>query len=265
MKATIKSPSDTISPSRARRLSTLLHDDSLDTLHGSKKLQHIFTYYKFPLAVICILLYFIGRGIYGYLTHKDTLLYTALVNVNAGETLTGQLNEGFMEYLEADASKDMLQLYTGLYLTDDELNEWHEYTYASRMKILAAIEGKLMDVILMNSEAFDAFSQNGYLLDLDVFLSANAPDLYSILKPDLVENIVILKDNADDLALDASVSYTAVTEEHCFGLDMSGTAYICQAGFSDTVYLGIIANTPRKDAVIAFLRYLTAADCKPYP
>ena len=250
MKAVRKSLSNASLPSRGGRLGSLLRDGNIDSLHGRKKLQHIFAYYKFPLAVACILLYFIGRGIYGHLTHRDTLLYAALVNVNAGESLTGQLNEGFMKYLDADESKDMLQLYSGLYLTDDELNEWHEYTYASRMKILATIEGKLMDVVLMNREAFDAFSQNGYLLDLDGFLSANAPDLYPALKPDLAKNIVNLEDNADDLALDSSVPYTAVTEEHCFGLDISKTACIGQAGFDDTVYLGIIANTPRKETVI---------------
>ncbi len=149
------------------------------------------------------------------------LLYTALVNVNAGETLTGQLGTDFTAWLDADASKYETHLYTGLYLTDDELNEWHEYTYASRMKILAAIEGKDMDVVLMNREAFDAFSQNGYLLNLDSFLSAEDPELYQALEPALVSNIVILEDNADDMALDDSLSYSAVTQEHFFGLDLS--------------------------------------------
>lgn len=245
-------------PSAGKRLGKWLKDDSLGTLHGWKKVQHILAYYKFPLAVLCLLLYFTGSNIYGQLTRKDVLLYTALVNVNAGETLAGQLGPDFTDYLEADKAKCETQLYTGLYLTDNELNEWHEYTYASRMKILAAIEGKMMDVVLMNREAFDAFSQNGYLLDLDSFLADRDPELYRTLKPALVDNIVILEDNADYMALDDSLSYSAVTEEHCLGLDLSGSPYIGQAGFEDTVYLGIVANTPRADAVIAYLRYLTA-------
>ncbi len=245
-------------PSAGKRLGKWLKDDSLGTLHGRKKLQHILFYYKFPLAALCFLLFFTGSNIYGQLTRKDVLLYTALVNVNAGETLAGQLGPDFTASLDADTSKYETQLYTGLYLTDDELNEWHEYTYASRMKILAAIEGKMMDVVLMNREAFDAFSQNGYLLDLDSFLAARDPELYRTLQSALVDNIVILEDNADDMALDDSLSYSAVTEEHRFGLDLSGSPYIGQAGFEDTVYLGIVANTPRADAVIAYLRYLTA-------
>lgn len=246
-----------------KRLSALLKDDGLCTLHGWKRVQHILAYYRFPLALLCILLYLIGWNVYAHLTHRDVLLYTALVNVNAGETLTGQLGTDFTAWLDADASKYETHLYTGLYLTDDELNEWHEYTYASRMKILAAIEGKDMDVVLMNREAFDAFSQNGYLLDLDGFLSAEDPELYQALEPALVSNIVILEDNADDMALDDSLSYSAVTQEHRFGLNLSESPYIGQAGFEDTVYLGIVANTPRTDAAVSYLRYLTGESHSP--
>ena len=241
-----------------RRLAVLFKDDNLNTLHGRKKIEHILAYYKLPLLLLSIFLYFIGYNIYRHLTHKDVILYTALVNVVAGDDLAGQLREGFTAHLNLDANKYETILYTELYLTDDELNAWHEYTYASRMKILAAIEGKMIDVVLMNQEAFDAFSQNGYLYDMDEILPENAPDLYDRLKPILSSNIVILEDNSDDLALDASISYSAVTQEAHFGLDLSGTGRIRQAGFEDTVYLGVIANSPRMDAVMEYLRYLIA-------
>ena len=149
-----------------------------------------------------------------------------------------------------------MQLYTGLYLTDDETNPYHEYTYASSMKILASIDGKQLDVVLMNKEAFDAFSQNGYLCDLEELLSSEDVDLYNRLKPHLVTNTVILEDNSTDLQLDPSITYQAVTEEHPFGLDLSQTSMISDAGFSDIVYLGIIANSPRTEEAIDYVRYL---------
>lgn len=242
------------------RLAVILKDENLNTLHGRKKIGHILTYYKFPLIILCIFLYVIGYNIYGRLTHKDVVLYTALVNVVTGEDLTRQLGEDFLTHAGADMSKYELKLYTELYLTDDELNAYHEYTYASRMKILASIEGKQLDIVLMNQEAFDAFSQNGYLYDLDSILSEHAPDLYGYLQPKLVSNVVILEDNADDLALDASVEYAAVTQEALYGLDLSETPLIRQAGFEDSVYLGIIANSPRLDTVMEYLRYLTAGE-----
>lgn len=238
------------------RLSLLLKDENLTKLHGWKKIGHILAYHKLPLFLLCISLYFIGYSVYRHLTHKDVVLYTALVNMTAGEDLIRQLGEDFTAYTRADMSKQETKLYTELYLTDDELNAYHEYTYASRMKILASIEAKQMDVVLMNQEAFDAFSQNGYLYDLDSVLSEHAPDLYESLMPDLVSNVFILEDNADDLALDDTIPYAAITKEALYGLDMSDAPLIRRAGFQDTVYLGIIANSPRLDTVMEYLRYL---------
>lgn len=242
--------------SMGERLSLLLKDENLTKLHGRKKIGHILAYYKLPLLILCFFLYIIGYSIHRHFTHKDVVIYAALVNVVAGEDLIRQLGEDFTEYLGADMSKYESKLYTELYLTDDELNAYHEYTYASRMKILASIEAKQMDVVLMNQEAFDAFSQNGYLYDLDSILSEHAPDLHEALKQNLTNNVVILEDNADDLALDNSIEYSAVTREALFGLNLSQIPLIRRAGFEDTVYLGIIANSPRLDTVMEYLRYL---------
>ena len=230
--------------------------EKLKTLHGPQKIRYIWDYYKLPIVVLCILLYILGYSLYGHFTHKETILYTALVNVSASDSLTEQLSTGFLDSLDQDTSKTTMQLYTGLYLTDDETNPYHEYTYASRMKILASIDGKQLDVVLMNKEAFDAFSQNGYLCDLEELLSSEDVDLYNRLKPHLVTNTVILEDNSTDLQLDPSITYQAVTEEHPFGLDLSQTSMISDAGFSDIVYLGIIANSPRTAEAIDYVRYL---------
>ncbi|MDY5845700.1 MAG: hypothetical protein SPJ92_04025 [Bariatricus sp.] len=230
--------------------------EKLKTLHGPQKIRYIWDYYKLPIVVLCILLYILGYSLYGHFTHKETILYTALVNVSASDSLTEQLSTGFLDSLDQDTSKTTMQLYTGLYLTDDETNPYHEYTYASRMKILASIDGKQLDVVLMNKEAFDAFSQNGYLCDLEELLSSEDVDLYNRLKPHLVTNTVILEDNSTDLQLDPSITYQAVTEEHPFGLDLSQTSMISDAGFSDIVYLGIIANSPRTEEAINYVRYL---------
>ena len=95
--------------SAGERLAILLKDDNLNTLHGRKKIGHILAYYKFPLFILCIFLYFIGYNIYGHITHKDVVLYAALVNVAAGEDLTWQLREGFMAYAGTDMSKNELK------------------------------------------------------------------------------------------------------------------------------------------------------------
>lgn len=225
-------------------------------LHGTAKIQYIWDYYKLPIAVICIGLYIVGYIIYGRLTHKDTLLYTALVNVNAGETLTEELGLDYLDYLHANSSKETIELYTGLYLTDDETNQYYEYTYASSTKIVASIDAERLDVVFMDKEAFDAFSQNGYLCNMKEFLMQQAPELYSLLQSSLENNIVILEDNALEADLDPSVSYSAETTELPMALNLSQSDIIKQAGFNDTVYLGIIANTPRTKEIVSYLKYL---------
>lgn len=229
---------------------------TLKSLPGKKKLQYIWDYYKLPLALICILLYVIIYVSYRHFTYKEPVLYTALVNVNAGETLTAQLDQGFLDAAGINASQNRLYLYSGLFLTDDESSSYHEYTYASRMKILAAIDGEQLDVVLMDKEAFDAFSQNGYLYRIDELLQEEAPDLYEELQPFIVENTFIAEDNSFEMQFDDSVTYSAVTEEYPMGLELSQAELIRQAGFEDTVYFGIVANSPRIDTALDYLQYL---------
>ena len=228
----------------------------LRNLHGTKKIQYIWDYYKLLLVILGIFLYVIIYILYRHLTYKDTILYTALVNVYTSETLTEQLETSFLEVSDIDTSKNKLHLYSGLYLTNDENNAYHEYTYASRMKILASIDGELLDVVLMNKEAFDAFAQNGYLCDIDELISEENADFYDIIKPFIVNNIYIEEDNSFELIFDSSIQYSAVTEEYPMGLDMSQALLFKQAGFEEPVYFGVIANSPRKDTAVAYLQYL---------
>lgn len=203
------------------------------SLQGKQRVQYVWDYYKFPIAVALILIYIIGYNVYGHFSKKDIILYTGLVNVSVNDRLNEQLSAGFLEFMEEDISKKDVQLYTGLYLTDDPNDPNHEYTYASRIKILAAIDGEQLDVVLMNKEAFDAFSQNGYLCNLEELLQESAPDMTEELKPYLV------------------------TREYPAGLDLSQMNLFKQAGFEDTVYLGVIANSPRMDTAVEYINFFT--------
>lgn len=231
--------------------------EKLATLHGAQKIQYIWDYYKLPIVVICIFMYILCYFLYRHFTHKETVLYTALVNVVASDSLTEQLSTGFLNSAEFDSSKNDLQLYTGLYLTNDEANPYYEYTYASRVKILALIDSEQLDVVLMNREAFDIFSQNGYLCNLEELLYASdPPDIYTALKPYFVTNLVILEDNYVDAQLDPSIPYQAITEEYVTGIDLSQAHLIRQAGFDDIMYLGIIDNSTHKSTSSAYIEYL---------
>ncbi len=225
-------------------------------LHGMQKVCYIWDYYKFPIFICLLFFYIIIYAVYGHFSKKTAVLYTGLINVSVDGQLNAQLSDGFLDFADEDAGKKEVPLYTGLYLTNDQNNPHHEYTYASRIKILASIDGEQLDVVLMNKEAFDAFSQNGYLCNLEKLFQESAPDTLHEIEPYLVTNISILEDNADDLSLDSSLSYQAVTEEYPMGLNVSQKGIFKQAGFEDDVYLGIIKNSPRTDMAIKYIDYL---------
>ena len=165
--------------------------EKLRSLHGRQRLRYIWDYYKLPLAVLCILIYIIGYIIYGQVTHKDTVLCTALINISAGEEFTSGLSSGYLDYLGEDPSENEVELMTGLYLTDNESDPNYEYTYASQVKVLASVNSRQLDVILMNGEAFDILSRNDYLCDLDNLLSGIDPDLYSQTEEYITENTAL--------------------------------------------------------------------------
>ena len=228
----------------------------LDHLHGKQKIQYIWDYYKLPIVICLIFLYIISYTIYGRFSQKETLLYTALVNVSASEQLTDELSLGFLDFLDVNSSKKELKLYTGLYLTDNPDSPNYEYTYASRIKIIASIDDEKLDVVLMNREAFDAFSQNGYLCNLEELLRDAESLTRTEWEPYLAANTVILEDNADEVLQDSSLKYQAVTEEYPMGLNVSQAGVFRQAGFEDDVYLGVLKNSPRMEMAVEYIRYL---------
>lgn len=230
----------------------------LRELHGLKKIEYIWDYYKLPLAVICIVLYIIGYSIYGYAAQKDTELCTALVNVSVSDSLADRLGNGYLEYLGEDTSKQQVELFTGLYLTEDEASPDHEYTYASQVKLLSAIDSRQLDVVLMNREALDVFSRNGYLCNLGKLLSETDPALYTEIEPYLVTGAAPAAADSSDSNSDFVDGDVHYPEGIPVGLDVSQAPMLRQAGFGDTVYVGIIENSERKNAAADYIEYLFA-------
>lgn len=220
--------------------------------------DYIWTYYKLPIALGLAALFLLCSTVYCQITKKEAVLYSAHINVSAGEALESQLDGGFVSSIGASPQKAEIYLYRGIYLSDDPSPENHQYGYASKLKLTAAIEAKQLDVVLMNREAYDIFSQNGYLLDLRKLLASNAP-LYQVLESQLTANTVILEDNAIEYSLNETSQYQVATEEVANGLEISASPMFQAAGFSEPVYLGVIANSPRIPTVMQYIGYLTGA------
>ena len=236
---------------------------STPKLKGWKKIQYILDYYKLPLILAGILLYSILWLTNRNLTQKENVLYVGLVNAAPSEELCGKLSDGYLEEAGYSKSDHALYLYRNLYLTTDETSEYHAYSYATKLKILGAIEARQLDAVLMNKEAFDAFSQNGYLVDLKELLRSaqvrdRVPELYVRIENALQKNIRIEEDNSLDVMLGNENVYQSVTSEGIFGMDLTAaSSLIRQEELSGTIYFGILANSPRQEEAIHYLDYLT--------
>lgn len=222
--------------------------ESFRKMDTRRKIEHIYTYHKWTILLVLIALFVLGDTVHRQVTKKDVPVYLGFANVTVGSDLQETITLGFLEDQGLNPKKNEVLVYSGLYLSDNASAEDHQYAYASRLKVMAAINAKHLDVLLMNREAYDLLSQSGYLLPLE--------GLPQPLTSWLVENEVVLEDNSIEVQLNEADEYRVVTQSVKNGLCVSSFPCFQSAGFDGDVYLGVIANTTRFDTVIAYLEYL---------
>ena len=220
-----------------------------------EKAEYLFTYYRWHFVLFLVVLLIAFSAVHRAVAKKEAVLYTAYINFAVGDELDGALSAGFLHAQGEDERRAEVYVYRSLYLSDDASPANHEYAYASRLKLLGAIEAKKLDVVLMNGEAYDILSQSGYLLDLQSLLGEDAA-LLDKLRGDLRENEVVVSDNALEYRLNEAETYEAVTVRETNALELSALPAFDGAGFSGTVYLGVVANSPRLPACRDYLAYL---------
>ncbi|MDO4620198.1 MAG: hypothetical protein Q4B09_06195 [Lachnospiraceae bacterium] len=136
--------------------------EHLKELHGKAKLLYIWQYYKLPIVIVCAAVYFICSFIYGQVTRKERVLYAAVSNIELSPDSVETLTTQFLDACSLDAKKEEVSLSQGLYLSDSETAD-AQFTAASRMKLLASIEAKQLDVIICTQEVLDEFDENEWL------------------------------------------------------------------------------------------------------
>ncbi len=215
----------------------------------AKKAEHIFTYYKWPILLGLLALLILGSAVYRQFTKKEPVLYLALVNVAPGEQTERSLTADYLAAAGHDARKREVYLYPDLYLSDEADTINHEYAYASKMKLTGAISAQKLDLALMNREAYDIFSAQGFLLELS--------ELPDELSPLLTENDVVVSDNSVDVLLGNAQEERRVTKSAANALAVSTLPLFRDAVFDGELYLGVLANSPRQEESLAYLRYVS--------
>ncbi len=229
------------------------HKAAFRAMSPADKLDYIASYYKWPILLTVILLVIFGSAAHRQLTKKEPVLYLALADIVAGRNLADTMTAGFLRTEGANPKRQEVYLYQDLYLSDeaDVLN--HEYAYASRMKLMGAIQAQKLDVVLMNREAYDLLSASSYLMNLRELVPDSDP-----ISALLATNVVVVSDNAIEWQLNEADSHERVTESVQNGLVLTDCPLFRMAGFDGDVYAGVIANSPRASAALRFLQYLSS-------
>ena len=226
------------------------HKDAFRAMNLAQKAEYVFAYYKLPLVLALIVLVALGSVLRYALTHKQPLLYAGMANVSVAEENAPQLTEGFVSAQGADQRTHEIVLYRDLYLVDPEDSADHQLSYASRLKVMAAIDAQELDVVLMSKQSYDLLSHSGYLMDLSTITSELSPEARDLMRT----NDVIVSDNEVEYQLGEAEEYEAETKPVTNAIEVSGHGPF--VGLTDSVYLGIIGNTPRLDAALAYVAYL---------
>lgn len=218
-----------------------------------EKWDHIWTYYKAAFLLGAILLAILVSVVITLVTRKEPVMYMAYTNIQMDDRTEQALWGDYLTDRGYNTEETEVYIHSNLYLADMPDPENYEQANGSYMKVMALIESKELDIILMNRESYDFCSANGYLLDLTELFSPED----SLVSPYIVSNMVILEDNTIDYGLGLVEELIYVTDTVPNALDLAKLDWYQEAGYSEEVYLGIVVNTPRLDICTDYFTYLT--------
>lgn len=231
---------------------------AFQAMNLGQKAEYILAYYKLPLVLFFVALVSLVSVTRWFVTHKQALLYVAYANVVPDDELDATLTTGFVEAEHESTLKSEVVRFRDLYLSNNSDQVSHQYAYASKLKLMASVDAEELDVVLMNREAYDLLSGGGYLLDLSD--ACKDPDMLpGQAAKMLTTNTVVLSDNKVEVELGEADSYEADTLEADNALEVTDLPLFDDYPPDESFYLGIVANTPRLDESMAYLRYVLQA------
>ena len=197
-------------------------NNTFSQLNNTQKLQYILDYYKIHIivtaAIICIL-FSIIRTVQ---KNHSIDLYVAYVNIASNDSLLTSIDE------KSDLN---ISNYTNLLITEDPASDNLEYTYASSMKLMSAISADKLDIIIADSYGIEMANNAGYLTNPKAYLDTKNPAFANQLE-----------------------DYYLTDESNVpYAIDLSYSNLFVQAGFSEHLYVGIVASEEVSPEVLDYL------------
>ncbi|MBR4109520.1 MAG: hypothetical protein IKK41_04305 [Oscillospiraceae bacterium] len=218
-----------------RNLKNLKKD--MEHMTYQEKLTHIWTYYKWVLVVVLILIMAVSVLLASIQNkRKITLLGGVTVNVQLSEEGKTYLNDDYKQIIGTGNKRESIVL-SHTNIEDIHNTSVYESNYYAVMSLLALCTNQEVDYLILDQTGFEAMLiQKAYL------------KLEEVYTP---EEITAMGEDAVFAQMEGEEAPSAIA------IDITDTAFIqANAQVKDKVYFVYVANSIRVDTCRAFYEYL---------
>lgn len=218
--------------------------EKLKPMSAGERVFHIWTYYKFHvLAIVLVLVLLVTFIVNRHNADKETLLSGVYANVEVSQDGWDYVKEGFLAHLNGNEETQTVILsatsFSGIYTDVSKFDA----AYSSVMNPVAMVSGKTLDYFVMDEEAMQFYMTQEVLADLGTIFTAEELEA-------LGEKVIYLELVDDN---DITVSRTPVA------IDISDFAFVRDClTTADSCYFSLAESGPNPENTRIFWDYLLA-------
>ncbi|MBO5953014.1 MAG: hypothetical protein J6Q53_02675 [Oscillospiraceae bacterium] len=207
----------------------------------AEKLEHLWTYYKFALLIVVIVVVIVSFVVTGIInSRKEYLISGALINVSIEIEGLNYIDADYQDVLQGEDGKKEVQLNNFIF-EDPAKTADFEMTSNAIYRLLAMVEGKMLDYIIADQVGLKVFLSNELFQDLRNIL----PEEELVRWQDYIINIKY-GDDGDEIPVAINLKDTVYGKKY-FRTE-------------EDYYIAFVANTTRPEACLEFWNYLMALE-----
>lgn len=211
--------------------------ESLAEMSFKQKVDYLWTYYKWILAVAAGVILLICIVVSSIMNKSVTTLYSGtVINMELSEEGEAYLTDDLFSHLGGVDKKEKVNL-TNSYYNDLSNTQDPEADAAAAMQVTSMVAAKELDYIIMDELSFNYYVKASIFSSLKDMLSQELMEQYS-------ESVVYYTDEEEGTTFPVAI-------------DITGTSFAqdCLTG-SKPVYIAFCGNTGRTDRNSEFFTYL---------
>ncbi len=223
--------------------------------------NYFWDYYKWHVVAVLLAIAILIQGVVSIVNRRDIvfsgILLNCIISVEDEDFL-----QGFYDYAGIDSKQEQAAFYTDIVLTDrNNKNDINAY-----QRIMAGIATKDTDFVVGQQENFQlcAYNTSRMFMDLRSFLDKDTLEQFSHRLYYIDGAILKTLSAPVGETVDTNIPYPDPTKPEAMedpipvGIDVSDRKDFQSAYYfpDTTLYLGVVANTPRPELTMQFIEYL---------